>query len=258
MRLDKINIKAKIASSRKLTKKATKRTFSFYRRGRKLLLYLAQYLIDKRNNSDDQKYEEAALHLINKLFQHGESVKLLVETGLYGDAMTIMRSVISSMNMLYYLHYQPKFIDDFLKETKDSYQENSSFKSKFNESEINKCLVRHDMPSGQEAFNLMSKGTHASAYGGQLFCSVHGNNAHMKYAPGFEASKLAAFTSILVAFHWDIVTIMLWHRHSNSLSLAEKEWRSIIRRQGALGRRVKPLSDAAMMLFYVFSDKEGR
>ena len=215
---------------------------------------LIQLLIDRQDDGDDKEFEEAFLHLANRLIQHAESLKMLVELGLYGDAWTIMRSSLSGLDMIYYLHYNPELISLFLKEEKTSYQDDKEFKKKFSEGAISRNLIKNGMPSRDEAFQLMSKGAHASAYGGQLFCKVVGQNVHMKYSPGFEADKMAAFSSILCAYHWDIVTAMLWHRHNKGLPLTSPKWKSIIRRQENMARKVQALSNASLALYEMFSE----
>lgn len=249
------------------TLRTTRRTFfpfySLHSESLKEVLRVKDELISDMQKGYDKDFNEAALLLLSRSIQHFESIFLLTERGLYGDAFTLLRSVMSDMNMFYYLHFNPHLISDFIKESDVDYQSDKNFRSNFNEGAIEKDLEARGVKSIKKSFQILSKTAHASAWGTQLYGTegkiVNGRQQfHAKYGPGFETKKALVLFSIMVSSHWDYLNMILWHRYHNKLDINSKFWMSIRHRVRDLKPRILDLSDFGESILINFDAMKKR
>ncbi len=210
------------------------------------VLKVKDELIAENGKEVDKDFSTAVLMLLTRSIQHLESIFLLTERGLYGDAFTLLRSVLSDMNMFYYLRFNPDLIPTFLKESDDSYQGNKDFQSSFNEGAIDRDLKTRGVKSVKPAFVVLSKTAHASAWGTQMY-GKEGKSGkqqyHMKYGPGFEVKKALALLGVVVSAHADYLVMILDYRKDKGLDLDSDFWKGIIKRVKELHPKASSLSD---------------
>ncbi len=207
------------------TKNMLKTLFPIYSFGLENILKTKDLLINDVENNIDIKYNKACLILLNSSIQHLESIKVLLQSGLYGDCFVLIRSLMSNIAMLQYLHFHPKLLDLFLKESLKDYQNNSEFKKNFNETAIEKDLESRGISSFKKSFQILSKTSHASSWGAQLY-GVRGevNQYFPTYGPTFDPEKATAISVAIVSGHYDLISIVLWHRQHTDLPIDSSEW----------------------------------
>ena len=229
--------------------KKTKDTFQLfypvYWSGLKTLKEAIRLLIAE-NLASENKYVTALLVLANRSIQHLESMRILTERGLYGDAFVLSRSLMSNVAMIQYLRYKPEFVEDFLKETRESYQDKKSgFSTKFSETAIHKVLTEAGVAPFRNSFEVLSKTVHASAFGAQLYGSrgAKGDQYHLKYGPGFESEKALALLAITSAGHFDLLDNVLAYRCRQD---STPEWERVLAETNALEDQVEIFSQSAV------------
>jgi hypothetical protein len=194
----------------------------------KLILNVKDEIIKETEIKVDGKFNKAFLVLLNRSIQHTESIMLLAERGLYGDAFGLYRNIISDSNMFYYLHFKPELIDDFLSESQDSYQmKDGEFKKQFSEYAIATELKTRGVKSTGNIFNLFSKAAHASAYGAQLYSRRSTDSQdlfHLKYGPQLERERSLIVLFITMQTHKDTLNGLLWHREERHLDVTSNFW----------------------------------
>lgn len=229
--------------SEKITRETFRVLYSVYWDSLSILLDVKDQLIKEVESHYDEEFNSASLMLLSKSIQHLESIFILVENGLYGDAIILLRSVLSEMGMLYYLHYNPDLIDLFNKEREDDYQKNKDFSKAFNESTIDDCLSKKGMRSIKSSFQKISKSSHASAWGTQLFGKMRkGDKYYLKYGPEFDLEKANFVLVTVFSAHYDYLNAILWHRNQNDLEIDTPFWESVKERLRNLRPRVHSLN----------------
>lgn len=252
----------KFGKSKRACRFATRIIYaSFYpthKKGLENVLAVTDILIKENENEDKYSLNKATLVLISKAIQHLESVIILVENGLYGDAWICIRSILSDMKMLEYLQCKPELVEKFLKESKNDYQDKKSgFSSIFSEGAVDRELKNLKGFSDMESFQMLSKALHASALGAQFYGTYgNGNKYHLKYKPAFEKSKADAIFAIISATHSDFVNLILNYRSNKKLSLDTPEWRSVIKVNKKIEKDILKFSN--MCHFEVIKDSIKR
>jgi len=212
-----------------LTQKSLKPFYETYFRSVQLLLKIIPLLEKERNILKiDVEYNRAASTLINKSLQHFESVIVLTEQGLYGDATALMRNVTSDLLMLDYLNLHPELVSKFLEETKTTYQDDSSFKKIFNEVTMIRELQSHGSVLSMETFSIMSKASHSSHWGSQMYAyDLPNGDIAYKNGPRYEFKKSVAHWAMIVAAPFDFARSVMRHRVHTKLDMISKEWRLV-------------------------------
>jgi len=227
-----------------LTKKTFQLAYPIYWSGLRILKDAVDLLIKEYAASPDTekpKYKLVLLMLVNRAIQHLESMRLLVERGLYGDAFVLTRSVMSDLSMVSYLSFHPELHDLFLKESEKDYQENKAFKKAFNEGEIERELTKKGMQTADNAFRILSKTSHASAFGSQLFGyrPSRGNKYHFNYGPKFDAEKGLLLMFVIASGHYDFIVQILAHIEGLENGILPPEWNGVAARTLELESQVQ-------------------
>lgn len=233
-----------------LTKSSVQIAYPIYWEGLNLVKDVINLLIDDVTNYLDgnrKKYSIAYLMLINRSLQHIESTCLLTERGLYGDSSVIIRSLMSDFSMMQYLHFHPELLDLFLDEKQEDYQTNNKgFKKFFSESTIENDLVSKGVTPFGSTFQMLSKASHASAFGSQLYGSRGEKDGqyHLNYGPKFQPEKALMFIDLVASSHYDLVTNVLWHRFHAKEEIDTEAWNKVKDDLRKLKERVEVLTDA--------------
>jgi len=243
-----------------LTKTAVEKAYPIYWTGLNIVKDVINLLIKDTpapSGSKIEKYNLAFLILINRSVQHIESVRVLAERGLYGDSFVLTRSLMSDIAMMQYLHYHPELLDLFLNEKQDDYQNNKDFKKAFNETAIEKDLVGKGLPSLTSSFQVLSKASHASSFGSQLYGSKGEKNSqyHLNYGPKFQPEKALIFLDIAVGSYYDLVNIILWHRYHAKEEIGNEDWEKVKVDLEKLEKDVKKFANITVSLVNIYYPK---
>lgn len=233
-----------------LTKNALGIAYATYWSGLGLLKDVINLLIDDATNCPDgirKKYSMAYLLLINRSIQHIESTHLLNERGLYGDSFVLIRSLMSDLSMMQYLHFHQELLDLFLNERQGDYQTNRDFKKAFSENVIENDLVSRGVKPFGTAFQMLSKASHASSFGSQLYGSRGEKEGqyHMNYGPKFQPEKALMIMDLVASSHYDLINNVLWHRFHSGEDIDTDSWNKVKKDLRNLKRRVETLTEAA-------------
>lgn len=233
---------------RRISKKTRNRLNKLYKLHTKSLVEILRVkdeLIKEVEEGKDKDFNTATLLLLSRSVQHIESIYILVERGLYGDAFPLIRCLLSDMNMFYYLHFKPQLLKDFLDEKQESYQIDKKFKQLFKEAAIDFELEKQGIKSITPAFQTLSKAAHASAWGTQLFGTQNLSEKN-KYCPRFgpqmEFQKTLGLLNSVLSAHWDYLNMILWHRYHNGLDIESDFWLDIRKRVKSIKPRLVTLS----------------
>jgi len=216
----------------KLTQKTFRDFYSIYKNSLQELLIVKDLLVEEYKKDTSLLFHKVTLILLSRFIQHMESLLVLVEGGLYGDAMVIMRSIISDMKMYQYLQLKPDLVVLFLSESQQEYQKNSKFKAAFNETAIDKVLIENGGRSTKESFEILSKAAHSTSWGAQLYGTAGKDvkKYNLKYSPGFELKKaFTSLTCVAPAFS-DFVNMIIVNRRNNNLDLSHPNWLLVIKK----------------------------
>lgn len=233
-----------------LTKNALGIAYATYWSGLGLLKDVINLLINDATNCPDglrKKYSMAYLLLINRSIQHIESTRLLNERGLYGDSFVLIRSLMSDLSMIQYLHFHPELLDLFLSEKQEDYQTNRDFKKAFSENVIEDDLVSRGVKPFDTAFQMLSKASHASSFGSQFYGSRGEKEGqyHMNYGPKFQPEKALMIMDLVASSHYDLINNVLWHRFHSGEDIDTDSWNKVKKDLRNLKRRVETLTEAA-------------
>ncbi|MFA5831378.1 MAG: hypothetical protein WC878_06110 [Candidatus Paceibacterota bacterium] len=232
-----------------LTKNAVGIAYPIYWDGLNLLKDVINLLAEETTKSmseSEKKYSKAYLMLINRAIQHTESARLLTERGLYGDSFVLTRSLMSDLSMMQYLHFHPNLLDLFLDEKQEDYQKNKEFKTAFNETAIEKDLVGRGVKSFASAFQTLSKASHASSFGSQLYGSMGKKRGqyHLNYGPKFQPEKTLMLMDMFVSSYCDLINNVLWHRYHSKTEIDTDDWRKIKTKLSKLTQNEKIFTEA--------------
>lgn len=233
-----------------LTKNALRIAYTTYWSDLNLLKDVVNLLIDDVSSCPDgdrKKYSKAYLLLINRSIQHIESIRLLNERGHYGDSFVLIRSLMSDLSMMQYLHFHPELLDLFLTEKQEDYQTNKDFKKAFNENTIENDLVGRGVQPFGSAFQMLSKASHASSFGSQLYGSRGKKEGqyHLNYGPKFQPEKALMIMDLVASSHYDLINNVLWHRYHSKEDIDTDSWNKVKKNLRDLKRRVETLTEAA-------------
>ncbi len=198
------------------------------------------------------------LLLTNRAIQHVEGVRLLTERGLYGDAFALMRNVMSDLSMMQYLHHHSELRELFWNEKQDDYQKNPAFNKAFNESSIEKDLVGRGATPFMQAFRILSKAHHASAFGSQLYGSEGEKDGqyHFTYGPRLQEKKALMLMDLISSLHYDVLSNILGYQEEKGNGCISEDWKNIENAAIKLEIQVKSYSDASKItLGDIFSKK---
>src|SRR3989344_9099563 len=233
-----------------LTQDSLKIVYPVYWEGVNLIKDVINLLIEDAISNQDEhtkKYSKAYLLLINRAIQHVEGIRLLSERGLYGDSFVLIRSLMSDLSMMEYLHFHPELLDLFLSEKQEDYQANKKFKKAFSESAVENDLVGRGVKPFGTAFQVLSKASHASSFGSQLYGSRGEGEGqyHLNYGPKFQPEKALMLMDLVASSHYDLVNNVLWHRYHSGEDIDMDDWNKVKKDLRDLRRRVKTLTEAA-------------
>lgn len=215
-----------------LTKTAVERAYPIYWAGLSIVKDVINLLIKDASDCPDDKigkYSLSFLLLINRSVQHIESIRILTERGFYGDSFVLMRSLMSDISMMQYLHYHPELLNLFLNEKQEDYQNNKDFKRAFNETAIEKELVSKGLPPFSSFFQILSKASHASSFGSQLYGSMGEKSSkyHLNYGPKFQSEKALMLLDIVAGSYYELVNLVLWHRYHAKEEIDTEDWEKV-------------------------------
>lgn len=238
----------------RLTKSSLKKAYPVYWLGVEIILSVVKQLqkeVGEAKENDDfniYKYDKVFLILIGKGIQNTESIRILLERGLYGDCFPLTRNVLSNISMMQYLHFHPELLDLFLSEGQKDFQNNIKFRRAFSEYAVETELVKQGIEPIRSAFEMLSKTAHASYFGSQLYWSKDHKNGthHIKYGPKFEPEKAVLLSDIFSSIHYDFITIILWHRHHLKENIETPEWMTIRENLKELKKGVLEYSNSAL------------
>jgi hypothetical protein len=222
--------------------------YRIYWFGVNLVKDVINLLIDDATNAvgDKKKYALAQLLLLNRSIQHIESMRLLTESGFYGNSFLVLRSLMSDLAMLQYLHFHPELLDLFLNEKKDDYQENNDFKKAFSEGAVEKDLVERGIKPFSSTFQVLSKVSHSSSFGSQLYGSrgEKGGQYHFNYGPKYEPEKSLMLLDIIVSAYYDLADNILWHRYNAKEEINSGAWNKVKEDVGELRSKINIHTEA--------------
>jgi len=227
-----------------LTSKHLRAFYPVYKKSTEGLLDAIDLLVNEVEKKIDERFNRAALILLSRSVQHFESVIILTENGLYGDAISILRSILSDMLMMNYLHLHPELIELFLKENTSDYRKSKKFRESFAESTMIEDLQKYGSVLSKETFSKLSKASHASSWGVQFYSteSNDGKKQNLKYGPGFETKKALMLLSMILSGPWDFLNILLHHRRRDGLNVESDGWREIQEIVDELDNPIRQLS----------------
>ena len=234
-----------------LTETALSMFYPLYWRGIAALKDSIKLLIEEALAFPDQSkvtYTKVLLMLINRCIQHTESSRLLLERGLYGDAAMLSRGTMSDLMMAEYLFHHPELLDMFWNEKEDDYQKNPAFKKAFHEGTMERDTVSRGRAPYGTAFRTLSKASHASAFGAQLFgseSSTGNGQYHFNYAPRFEAKKALGFSVVIVGGILDMLIAILVHEQSVGGGDIPAKWKKVEQDILQLEQEINIYTDAA-------------
>lgn len=242
----------KYNESVKISRETFHALYSIYNHFLGLILELKEEIIREYKASVDAEFNLVFLQILNRTIQHTESIILLTERGLYGDAFALYRNILSDSNMFYYLHFKPELIDMFFSENEESYQaKNSDFKKNFSEYAIATELKNRGVSSTKNIFDLFSKAAHTSAFGAQLYSRRSSNNQdrfHLKYGPGLERERAMIILFITMQIHKDLINGIIWHRMENKLDVSSGFWLNILEKIGKMDHDISKLTSITTSL----------
>ncbi len=228
-----------------ITKRQLKAFYPIYNESLKTLLEVIDLLTTEVKEGVDEQFNKATLILLSRSIQHFESIVVLTENGLYGDATALSRNILSDMLMFSYLHLHLELIDLFLKEKSSDYKSNKKFKEAFRESKmIEEMEKRGGSVLSKESFSKISKSLHASSWGIQYYARENstGLSHHLKYGPGYEFKKSLMMLAVILSGPWDYLTMIISHREIDKLDVSSENWKRIKKKISQLEKPVKKLS----------------
>jgi len=214
-----------------LTQNALSVAYPIYWSGLNLVKDVVNLLIEDATNAngDKKKYSMTYLMLLNRSIQHIESMRLLTERGFYGDSFVILRSLMSDLSMMQYLHFHPELLDLFLNEKQEDYQDNKEFRKAFSESAVERDLVERGVKPFGSTFQMLSKTSHASSFGSQLYGSRGEKEGqyHFNYGPKYQPEKSLMLIDLVISSHYDLVTNILFHKYNAKEEIDTDEWNKV-------------------------------
>lgn len=224
------NFEAKEAKILSLTQSTYKIVYPIYWVGLNLTKDVINLLVQEieESNGREKKYNTAYLMLLNRAIQHLESVRVLTERGLYGDSFALIRSLMSDLVMMQYLHFHPELIDTFLNEGQDDYQNNKYFREAFSEATMRSDLIKRGVKKFGTSFQILSKISHASSFGSQFYgFNKGGSKYHLNYGPAFQPKMALMLMDLVATGHYDLITNILWHKYQGDEDLNSNAWMKI-------------------------------
>lgn len=203
-------------------------------------------LLIREQTEEEDLYVKVLLILSNRTIHHLESMRILMEAGLYGDAFALVRSCTSDLAMMQYLRLRPDLVEQFLNEGQDDYAKNTNgFRNNFSEGAVNRALDEAGIFTLHNVFSNLSKFSHASAFGSQVFGTPGDapGKYHMNYGPRFTPTLALAVSSFIVAGHFDLLDNILIYRRSKGAPT--KEWASLEEDFEVLDTRVTVYGNAS-------------
>lgn len=167
------------------------------------------FLEKLRRKKSLTRFDEAFLILSSKMLSDAQCLKLILENGWTGTAIGVSRMVWSANTMIMFLAYHPEHIEDWFSEKHDSYQKDRRFKTLFSEGNMLRKLADKGFVDIKNAFDLQSKGLHASYFGVQ----VYADEGHVTFHPRPDIFKTLVLLSETAGL---ISTLIGWHiKHLN-------------------------------------------
>ncbi|MDP2653707.1 MAG: hypothetical protein Q8Q08_06710 [Candidatus Omnitrophota bacterium] len=170
----------------KYTNRAYKRDYSFFKRAISIHFDSMGYVYDLIHGGDEDEFYDAFMRLGVKILHNSESIRHLINLGLYGSGWTIYRTLSFDVLMLWYLYFNPNLIKEWSKEKFNTYKD-VDWRKKFSEKTIidelnrrgKKYLFNFDYETD---FRLYSKAAHPSYFGVRFF---QNENGELSYLPSF-------------------------------------------------------------------------
>ncbi len=94
---------------------------------------------------------------------------------------------------------------------------------------------------------MLSKASHASAFGSQLYGSRGEKDGqyHLNYGPKFQPEKALILMDLVASSHYDLVNNILWHRYHAKEEIETDAWNKVKDNLRKLKSKVEVLTHAA-------------
>ena len=93
---------------------------------------------------------------------------------------------------------------------------------------------------------MLSKASHASSFGSQLYGSrgEEEGQYHLNYGPKFQSEKALMLIDLVASSHYDLINNVLWHRYHSDENIDTDGWNKVKKDLKDLKGRVETLTDA--------------
>jgi hypothetical protein len=198
----------------------------------RILLRVMRSLEASAGKHGDRSFPFAAVLLLAKVFSHTESIRILIDVGRYGDAVVVLRAVVSDVRMLQYLAVTPDDVPDWIDAAEvrpQPYVTGSRRKElaeKFQEKKIRNRLQQSGAEPYEDLFQGFSEASHGSLWGMRYFLNddTYGRSrlaeGSIRYGGLYQlhraldltvVSGLLLITPLSVLFEWCQANGETWH-----------------------------------------------
>lgn len=170
----------------KYTRKSYKHENFLFKQAIDLHIKSIGYVFDLLYEGDKDIFYDAFVRLSVKILHNTESIRNLIDLGLYGSAWIIYRTLMFDTFMIWYLYFNPQLIEEWSKE-KFSTSKDRKWRDKFSEKTIIQELKikgkKHRLILDYETdFVFYSKVAHPTYFGIRFF---QNSNGELAYLPEF-------------------------------------------------------------------------
>ena len=170
----------------KYTRKNYKQENVLFKRAIDLHINSIGYAFDLLYESNKDIFYDAFIRLSVKILHNAESIRNLIDSGLYGSASIIYRTLMFDTFMIWYLYFNPQLIEEWTNE-KFITSKDRRWRDKFSEKTIIKDLKikgrKYRLSLDYETdFVFYSKVAHPTYFGIRFF---QNRNGELAYLPEF-------------------------------------------------------------------------
>jgi len=163
---------------------------------------LALQMYKNSNKKLEKDFLTVFLHISNAALHLTRSSRLNFCYGYYGSVMVLNRALQNYLYTLMYVHHNPKDCEILIKEEKDTYQNDKSYRKKFHEVSIREFLIKMGYDIPEEELQTLSKVTHGSTFSSQIFgykplYTEYEGEYDVKYAPEYDVIKAIPLIQLL-------------------------------------------------------------